>query len=140
MFSCISKLWLNILSCGNPPLSLSLRAYLTLPEEHTIFSPYTDKIIYIMVLSELLSNLIPARKNLPPNLNRGFIEPTCISTIDFLRLFFFFLSVTNATFVHRYFNITVSTWDTFSTDVRLNHSSTTLSFTHYYPVLHILQK
>ena len=29
---------------------------------------------------KLFSNLIPLRKNLPPNLNKGFIEPPCSIT------------------------------------------------------------
>ena len=42
------------------------------------FSPYTDKVTYIMISFELFSNLIPIRKILPLNLNKGFIEPPCI--------------------------------------------------------------
>ena len=33
-----------------------------------------------MIPFELFSNLIPIRGNLPPNLNKGFIEPPCIAS------------------------------------------------------------
>ena len=42
------------------------------------FSPYILKIAYITINYELFSNLNSIRKNLPPNLNKGFIEPHCI--------------------------------------------------------------
>ena len=42
------------------------------------FSPYTNKITQITILFELFSNLIPIWKNLPPNLNKDFIEPPCM--------------------------------------------------------------
>ena len=41
------------------------------------FSPYTLKIMQITIMFKLFSNLIPMRTNLPPNLNKGFIEPPC---------------------------------------------------------------
>ena len=40
------------------------------------FSPYTLKITQIAIILEYFLNLIPIRKNLPPNL-KGFIEPPC---------------------------------------------------------------
>ena len=43
------------------------------------FSPYTLKITQITIMLKLFSNLIPIQKNLPPNLNEGFIEQPCIS-------------------------------------------------------------
>ena len=42
------------------------------------FSPYTLKIMQITIMFESISNLIPTRKNLSPNLSKGFIEPPCI--------------------------------------------------------------
>ena len=45
------------------------------------FSPYTVKITQITMILELFSNLIPMRKNQPPNLNKGFIEPPCICNV-----------------------------------------------------------
>ena len=42
------------------------------------FLPYILKIMQITIMFELYSNLIPIRKNLPPNLNKGIIEPPCI--------------------------------------------------------------
>ena len=41
------------------------------------FSPQTVTISYITINFDLFSNLILIRKNLPPNLNKGFIEPPC---------------------------------------------------------------
>ena len=43
-------------------------------------SPYTPKIMQIATMLKLFSNLIPIRKNLPPHLNKGFIEPPCTSS------------------------------------------------------------
>ena len=43
------------------------------------FSPYTDKIAQITILFKWFSNLIPIWKNLPSNLNKGFIEPPCMT-------------------------------------------------------------
>ena len=45
------------------------------------FLPYTLKITQITIRFNFFSNLNPLRKNLPPNLNKGFIEPPCIITI-----------------------------------------------------------
>ena len=42
------------------------------------FSPYTLKIMQITIVFKLLSNLIPILKKVPPNLNKGFIEPPYI--------------------------------------------------------------
>ena len=40
------------------------------------FLPYTLKITQITIMLKLFSNLIPIRKNLPPNLNKGFYWTT----------------------------------------------------------------
>ena len=40
----------------------------------------TLKTTQITIKFKSFSHLIPIRKNLPPNLNKGFIEPPCIST------------------------------------------------------------
>ena len=45
----------------------------------------TVKITYIINIFESYSNLIPIRKNLPPYLNKGFIEPPC-SVVSLLPL------------------------------------------------------
>ena len=42
------------------------------------FSSYTLKITQITIVFKLLSNFIPIGKNLPPNLNKVFIEPPCM--------------------------------------------------------------
>ena len=39
------------------------------------FLPYTLKITQITIMFKIFSNPIQIRKNLPPNLNQGFIEP-----------------------------------------------------------------
>ena len=46
------------------------------------FSPFTLKITQIAIMFKLFSNLIPIRENLPPNLNKGFIEPPCTEPGD----------------------------------------------------------
>ena len=55
------------------------------------FYPYKVKITLITLIFELFSNLIPRRKNRPPNLNKGFIQPPCTLVAGFFFFFFFFL-------------------------------------------------
>ena len=46
------------------------------------FSLYKVKITLVTIIFELFSNLIPIQKNVPPILNKGFIEASWI--LDFV--------------------------------------------------------